>query len=345
MNDKVKEKIACLIIEMIWNRFIDIPFFDSKDNPSVFQDSFIKNFNLSNEQSSSETPDKLNNVIQTFYLSKIADIVFFERTAQILCDGEKRKFKNLTINTTQQSAVNEIISSLKNNNSKPNLIRENELIFSELGKASNSIPNFDADVYYEDGNNIVIIEIKTVKPNSGIFKVEKEKILLAKAALKNLHPKKNVYYYLAFPFDPLNKEKYGYDKERFFSYSIDFKKFFDSDEVLLADEFWNFLSGEKETMQDILAIINYISTPDFMTKYNFINDSNNLISDEKIYKELLQQWFLKKELQVVDNRKTLLELSQKDKKIIKLLNQNLFDTEGKYKEDRINSLIQSLTIA
>ncbi|MDP2366192.1 MAG: TdeIII family type II restriction endonuclease, partial [Ignavibacteria bacterium] len=232
MNDKVKEKIACLIIEMIWNRFIDIPFFDSKDNPSVFQDSFIKNFNSSNKQSSSETPDKLNNVIQTFFLSKIADIVFFERTAQILCDGEKRKFKDLTINEAQQSIVSEVISSLKNNKSKPNLKEENNQLFSAKGKSSLNIPNFDADVYYEDENDIVVIEIKTVKSNSGIFKVEKEKILLAKAALKNLNPKKNIFYYLAFPFDPLNEEKCGYNKKRFFNYSVDFKKFFDGAEVL-----------------------------------------------------------------------------------------------------------------
>ena len=267
---------------------------------------------------------------------------FFERTAQILCDGEKRKFKDLTITASQQAVISEIISSLKNKKRKPNLKQENKDIFSRTGKSNISIPNFDADVYYEDSKNIVLIEIKTVKPNSGIFKVEKEKILLAKAALKNLHLEKNIYFYLAFPFDPLNDTKSGYDKERFFNYSVDFKKFFDTDEVLLADEFWNFLSNVKETMNDILSIINSISKPDFMSNYNFINQPQNINSNLNHYKKLLTQWYLYRELNTFDNRKTLIQISKKDKKIEKLLNQNLFDTEGKYKLDRINALYQSL---
>lgn len=160
--------------------------------------------------------------------------------------------------------------------------------------------------------------------------------------MKNLYPKKNIYFYLAFPFDPLNEEHCGFNKERFFNYSVDFKKFFADDEVLLAGEFWDFLSDEKNTMQQILSIINSISKPDFMSQFSFLNNPKNLESDLEKYKLLLQKWFLNRELFVVNNYKSLTFKSKKDKKIIKLLNQNLFDTEGKYKEDRINSLSNSI---
>lgn len=342
MHNNTKEKIACLIIEMIIKRHNDYSNFEMKENFSVFQKVFIDNYSILIRKDEKYCFQDINDCSKISFLNNIVDNTFFERTAQILCDGEKRKFKELTITASQQAVISEIISSLKNKKSEPNLKQENKNIFYRTGKSNISIPNFDADVYYEDSKNIVLIEIKTVKPNSGIFKVEKEKILLAKAALKNLYPAKNIYFYIAFPFDPLNDVKSGHDKARFFNYSVDFKKFFDSDEVLLADEFWNFLSNGKETMNEILGIINSISKPDFMSNYNFINEPQNLDSDLNHYKELLIQWNLYRELETVNNRKSLIQKSKKDKKIEKLLNQNLFDTEGIYKVDRINTLHQSL---
>lgn len=153
-------------------------------------------------------------------------------------------------------------------------------------------------------------------------------------------PSKNVYYYLAFPFDPLNSNSCGFDKHRFFNYSIDFKKFFDNDEVLLADEFWNFVSGENETMPTILKIINSISKPDFMTSYNFLNDPKNSISDFNKYSELLNEWNLNREFIMIKKKKNGKSSYEKNNILMRLLNQNLFNTKGEYKEDRINSLLE-----
>lgn len=339
MKDILKEKIACLIIKMLIQRNNEYSNFEMKGDFSVFQSAFIDTYSSILNRNKSHCFNDIDIYSKINVLNNIVDNTFFERTAQILSDGEKRKFNNLTINKKQQSIINEIISSLKNNKSKPNLKNENKLIFSAKGNSSQSIPNFDADVYYEDENDIVAIEIKTVKPNSGVFKVEKEKILMAKAALKNLNPDKNIYYYLAFPFDPLNSNSCGFDKKRFFNYSIDFKKFFDNDEVLLADEFWNFLSGENETMQSILGIINSISKPDFMTDFTFINDPHNYSSDKQRYMKLLNEWCLFRESSFIRNKHSISGSSAQSNKITKLLNQYLFDSEGKYREDRINFLI------
>jgi len=344
MDDIKKEKIAIQVVKTLYSRFENFPVDASDNRNAPFHEAFLKAFKVKLEKHVTSVPIFVTLASWMHGLNTSIGQSFFERTSQILSDGEKRKFNNLTINKKQQSIINEIISSLKNNKSKPNLKNENKLIFSAKGNSSQSIPNFDADVYYEDENDIVVIEIKTVKPNSGIFKVEKEKILLAKAALKNLHPGKNVYYYLAFPFDPLNENKCGYDKERFFNYSIDFKKFFDGAEVLLADEFWSFLSGEKETMQTILEIINSISKPDFMTNYNFLNDPKNCGFDFNRYSKLLNDWHLNRESNIVKNKKVVENFSKNNNKLIKLLNQNLFDTKGEYKEDRIVSLLETLKI-
>lgn len=342
MDPVKKEKIAIQVIKTLYSRFENFPI-DALDNRNApFHDAFLKAFKIKLEEHVTSVPIFVTLASWMHGLNTSIGQSFFERTAQILSDGEKRKFNDLMINKNQQLIINEIISSLKNNKSKPNLIEENKLIFSSKGNYSQSIPNFDTDVYYEDSNNIVAIGIKTVKPNSGIFKVEKEKILMAKAALKNLNPKQNVYYYLAFPFDPLNSNSCGYDKKRFFNYSIDFKKFFDPFEVLLADEFWNFLSGEKETMQIILEIINSISKPDFIDNYNFLNDSKNSIADSSKYCRLLSEWYLSRETVISNNKKEIFSSNKTDNKLIKLLNQNIFDTKGEYKEDRITSLLEKL---
>lgn len=342
MDDITKEKIAIQVIKTLHSRFDNFPEDASDNRNAPFHAAFLNAFKLKLEKHVTSVPIFVSLASWMHGLNTSIGQSFFERTAQILCNGEKRKFNNLTINKDQQLTINEIISSLKNNKSKPDLINENKLIFSSKGNSALTIPNFDADVYYEDSNNIVAIEIKTVKPNSGIFKGEKEKILSAKAALKNLHPKKNIQYYLAFPFDPLNEKDCGFNKKRFFNYSVDFKKFFDPAEVLLADEFWDFLSQETKTMQEILEIINSISKPDFLTNFDFINNPNNSLQDSNKYKKLLNEWYLYRELTFVKSRNSILASSKHNKKIIRIINQNPFDTKGEYKADRIISLLEEL---
>jgi len=111
------------------------------------------------------------------------------------------------------------------------------------------------DNYLEKNNFIEGIELKSVRPNSGEVRGEKQKILYAKAAFKLMNPNKEIKYYLGFPFDPTGKSALDYDKERFFNYLVEFKKFFSIDEVLLSSELWDHLSGEKDTMEQIFEII------------------------------------------------------------------------------------------
>ncbi len=183
----------------------------------------------------------------------------FENISHILSGGYKRKFTGpykLMAKRTQVDQVENIIRDLKAGTFSPDLERENNLIFnySNNDPEVESLP-FTADVYIERGEEIIAIELKSVRPNSGEGRGEKQKILYGKAALKLQNSNKNIKFFVGFPFDPTSIDAVGYDKQRFFDYLIEFKKFFSPDEVLIAGELWDFLSGQRNTMDAILDVI------------------------------------------------------------------------------------------
>lgn len=182
----------------------------------------------------------------------------FESIAHILSGGYKRNFSGpytLKVKKTQSQNIEEIIRKLKTEG-KPNLEKEDEKIFGfNLKEAEVNCLPFTADNYLETDRFVEAVEMKSVRPNSGEGRGEKQKILYGKAALKLINPNKDVRFYIGFPFDPTSDEPTKYDKERFFNYLIEFKKFFSPDEVLLSNELWDHLSGEVNTMEEILEVI------------------------------------------------------------------------------------------
>lgn len=341
MDPLKKEKIALEVIRTLKSRFDNFPENASDNRNAPFHKAFLQAFKLKIENHVTDIPIFVSLASWMHGLNTTLGQSFFECVAQILCDGEKREFNDLLINSEQQAVINEIITGLKNGTISPNLINENRLLMQNINNFSIRISNFTADVYFEDNEKIVAIELKTVKPNSGIFKNEKEKMLYAKAGLKNKYPEKQVYYYLGFPFDPLNESGCGYDKNRFFNYGIDFKKFIDPTEILLADELWDFLSEEERTMETILEIINSISKPNFIEKFNFTNDYNNFENYSERFTNILKEWFLERELKITENFALLSEI-ENPKSIRRFLKQNIFDLKGKYRKDRINILLETI---
>ncbi len=67
---------------------------------------------------------------------------------------------------------------------------------------------------------------------------------------------------------------------------VDFKKFFAKEEVLLGEELWSFLSGDKDTMKQLIELINIIATPEFQDKYTFINTSENKLKNKDKFNEV-----------------------------------------------------------
>lgn len=342
MDEFKKELIALEVIRTLKSRFDNFPEDASDNRNAPFHEVFLEAFKIKIEKHVTDTPIFISLASWVHGLNTSLGQSFFERVSHILADGEKREFKNLLISKKQQAIISDIIAALKNRMRYPNLMNENKEIFISDKTKNVSTSNFSADVYFEDRDKLILIELKTVKPNSDIFKEQKTKFLNAKAALKNNFPNKEIYFYLGFPFDPLHNQKTGFDKDRFFGYGIDFKKYFDKSEVLLADELWEFLSQEKNTMSNILRIINSIAKANFIEKFNFINDPGNFNINPAKYKKILLQWHLERELKILRNLKKLKKVAKHEKGINRKLKQNLFDSQTNYKEPRIYSLLNAI---
>ena len=270
----IVEKIALIVIKTLVGRFASFPANTESMRNAPFHEAFLKAFSdhLAGKQIDSAVLITFGSWLHG--LNTTLGMVFFEKTAHILSYGDKRELKGGLISENQFSSINEIITKLKNSESHPCLASEDEMISDPRGNHTSNAPNFTADVFIQDSDNIVAIEIKSVKPNSGEMRSEKHKILLGKAVLKNMYPSMSIKYFIGFPFDPTVKrpeeDECSSYKQRFLTNIVDGHKYFDFEEILLAEEMWDFLSGDTNTMKQILGIINTISTIEFMNIYEKI---------------------------------------------------------------------------
>lgn len=339
-----KEKIASEVIKTLITRFETFPIDSSNNRNAPFHEAFLNAFS-----------DKLHGKVSdiSFFISLSSWLhglnttlgqSFFESVSHILSGGEKKEFTAkkgtlLKVSQEQKNAIANIITDLKNGVFIPNLNRENELIFLAATDANLDANSFTADVFIEDETRIIAVELKTVQPNAGEMRGEKQKILEAKAALSNRFTNKEIEYYIGFPFDPTSDTPTGSDKIRFLKSIIDGDKYFASDEVLLASELWDFLSGDKNTMETILDIINKIATKDFMEKFKYLDDNTNRKNNTKYYKTLLNNWFLSSEMELLNNDSDITNNLHKEIRARRIYNQSIFKN-GEYNFERYNFLMR-----
>lgn len=253
-----KQQIQEVVKNILLKRTENFPDLDQENRNAPFHELFLKAFQR-----------RLGDLkVPIPYLTAIASWMHglntslgtgFESLAHILSGGYKRRFTRafrLNIKQAQAHKIDTIIRDLKAGTHQPNLKRENDLIFSynNNDKTIQAL-EFTADNYLEKKTCIEAIELKSVRPNSGEARGEKQKILQAKAAFKLLHPQKDIKFFIGFPFEPTSKNPTEYNKGRFFNYLIEFKKFFDPSEVLIAGELWDRLSGQPNTMEELLNVI------------------------------------------------------------------------------------------
>src|SRR3989338_11162925 len=224
-----QNRISEVVKEILLRRIDNFPELGAQIRNAPFHSAFLKHFERQLAPLNIETP----------YLIALASWLHglntslgtgFENISHILSGGYKRKFTGaykLKVKATQSSQIENIIRDLKSDTHLPNLAREDNLIFNYLNadQEVDSLP-FTVDTYIERQNEIIAIELKSVRPNSGEGRGEKQKILYGKAALKLQNPNKDIRFFIGFPFDPTSDEPTGYDKVRFFNYLIEFKKFF-----------------------------------------------------------------------------------------------------------------------
>lgn len=345
LSNKQKEKISIEVIKTLVTRFESFPEDASNNRNAPFHESFLRAF-----------ADKLNGKVSDmpFFISLSSWLqglnttlgqTFFENVAHHLSNGEKREYTskrlgNLPITQSQRNNIAKIIADLSNTTSTPNLYTENALLFAQYNDATINAMDFSADVFIEDATKVIAIELKSVKPNSGEMKGEKQKILEGKAALYNHFPGKQIEFYIGFPFDPTvnpaNEAVTSHNKQRFLGSIINMNKYFATNESLVANELWDFLSGQPNTMEEILAIINTVSTTSFLEKFQFLCNAANRTRPE--YLPQLTAWHLYSEVELINNNTKIIQEIGNNKALTRIYNKNSFDGKGNYNWDRYNEL-------
>jgi len=347
LSPQIKEKISLAVIRVLLSRFSSFPEDSLRNRNAPFHEAFLNAFS---DELNGKIPDIPYFISLSSWLHGLSTSLgqsFFENVAHTLSNGSKRTFTNtssikLLITAKQSDAITKIITELRNGTEKPSLPREHNLLVkaSKDGELITS-SQFTADVFIKTDTEIIAVELKTVKPNAGIMSGEKQKMLQAKAVLLLMFPGYKVNFYMGFPFDPNSQTPTGYDKENFLKTIVDGEKYFAKDEILLAGELWEFLSGEKGAMQEILDIINVIATPEFMSSYHFLNTPENRKQEYQKYKNLLQKWFLFSELELLDN---IVEIERKATGRNKIYyNNSMFYAGGTYSWNRYHNLIKLIS--
>lgn len=252
-----RERIAEVIKDILLRRYENFPLDANGTRNAPFHNAILQAFEKKLAPYNISTPQL---VVLASWLHGLNTSLGsgYENLAHILSDGYKRQFTGaftLEITENQSREIEQIIANLKNNGTS-SLADENQRLFSPktMQGTRKSAMGFTADVFIETDTEITAVEIKSVRPNSGEGRGEKQKILYGKAALKLKYPDKNIRFFVGFPFDPTAETDIGYDKNRFVGHLIEFGKFFSSDEILLAGELWDALSGETNTMKHLLNI-------------------------------------------------------------------------------------------
>lgn len=324
ITERKKELIAQTIIKILVSRFSSFPEDSNNNRNAPFHIAFLNAFSDKLNGRVRNIPDYISLSSWLQGLNTSLGQSFFESVAHILCDGEKKDFKGKLIYSNQVNAIAEIMIDLKNSTHQPSLEREDEIIVDNRHGEIQNASNFTVDCFYETDNEVVAIELKSVRPNSGEMRGEKQKILQAKAVLRELYPNKTIKYFFGFPFDPTSSTYSGYDKQRFIEYLVEAEKFIDQSELLIADELWSFLLGEQNgVMDELIHIINTIATPAFMEKYKIVQEK------DQGYENILSDWFLTTERFIFDNRDRLQGNSCR-----RISNQSIFKTDGSYNDKR-----------
>lgn len=338
LSNNIRENISIEVIKVMISAS-DLVQMEKVESP--FHEAFLNAFSNKFSGKVSDMPFFISLSSWLQGLNTTLGQTFFENVAHHLCNGEKREYTskklgNLKITRQQQAKIASIITNLSNSSQTPNLAAENEVLLQADETEKITAPDFSADVFFETENEVVAIELKTVKPNSGGMLGEKQKILEGKSALWHLFPSKKINFFIGFPFDPTVEPATSHNKTRFLNSIINMTKFFAPNETLVANELWNKLSGQTDTMESILEIINSISTPAFLDKFQLLTDNSKRLTPE--YKNQLSEWNLFSEIELIENNNTIVGNINNDIALTRKYNKTIFDSKGNYNTERYNAL-------
>jgi len=97
MDDLNKELIALQVIKTLYSRFENFPEDASDNRNAPFHEAFLEAFKIKLERHVTSVPIFVSLASWMHGLNTSIGQSFFERTAQILCDGEKESLKTLQL--------------------------------------------------------------------------------------------------------------------------------------------------------------------------------------------------------------------------------------------------------
>lgn len=186
----------------------------------------------------------INTTLGTSVFEQVAAIIAKPRFTQVI---QQYKGFNDTVSQNAQHIIQEIMDNLISAKKVPNKEREINQILSmaQQGEIINvKRPRIDLFLEGLDGTEYYF-DLKTAKPNLDEFKGFKRKLLEWVAIRASTSTPVNIKTMLAIPYNPYEPAPY----QRWTLQGL-----FDlQNEILVADEFWNFLGGEN-TYPELLDV-------------------------------------------------------------------------------------------
>ena len=176
----------------------------------------------------------------------------FERVAEQIATGEfdevelQREVSG-TLSADAQAEITRIINDLSAAESDPNHETEMERLrqcAQSGGAAQKKMTN--VDVFLVKGDTRYMIDLKTAKPNMRGFQSYKQDLLEWAATVLYENPEADVRTVIAIPYNPYAPRPYRRWTIR------GMLEIENQSQLMVAEEFWNFLAGGQDIYQDLL---------------------------------------------------------------------------------------------
>jgi len=166
----------------------------------------------------------------------------WEEIAEIVASGnfsnvERRYRLEGEITSKEQTTIDDILKDLELGIREINIEEVKRELFSAFDRAGPRRGISETvDLFIENGGNEYYIELKSVKPNKNEMRAAKQDLLDILAMRQKVKDIRNVYVFLALPFNPYFTGQYRrWTVTKFFKTGED---------LLVGKEFWDFVGGE-----------------------------------------------------------------------------------------------------
>lgn len=195
-------------------------------------------------------------------LNTTLGVSIFEQTAVIVARphfkhavSQYKEFNN-TISTEAQRVIQDIIDYLKMARIRSDKPVETARVLAVAQKGTIKEvhrPRIDFFVEAKDGSEFYF-DLKTAKPNIGEF-VGLKRMLLEWVAIRGAqNPRAKIHTMLGIPYNPYAPQPYQrFTLQGMFDIELPYK------EIMVAEEFWNFLGGEN-TYHDLLNVFEEVGS-------------------------------------------------------------------------------------